>query len=359
MVLDFILSRFGISRRIRTKEEIVRISYVANKIFPLNNAKLALRRAKNILLSFVAWRYGIIINNIKPSILQIETVSGCNFNCLMCRAGENKKEFMSFEDFSKIFEKIPEAFVAIMNLSGEPFLSKDTIKMIKYASSERNILVNIFSNFSVLPDPYQVIQSGLYEIHASVDSFDEKKFSKIREGGDLKKVLHNLQKLVEAKRKTGKYLPIISINAVLSEENTEDAEEIIKNGIKIGVDRIKFQRLLFNVPELHVPSEKSRQKVQELKEKYKNKIEIVLNNFEDIGTRANGYCYLAYFMATIRVNGTLYPCCMPYPFFFPTESIMGNIFENEKTFYQNRAKFIRNFRSNPPQFCKQCPIYKR
>lgn len=358
MILDFIISRFGISKKINKRDEIRKISYVIRKILPFNKPILAIKRMKNILLSFIAWRYGIVIGSIKPSILQIETVSGCNFNCLMCRAGENKKEFMSLEDLAKIFELVPEAFVAIMNLAGEPFLSKDIIEMIKYASFERSTIVNIFSNFSNLPDPYQIIRAGLYEIHASIDTFDEKKFSKIREGGNLKIVLSNLQKLIKARKETGRYLPIISINAVLSEETIKDAEEIIRNGISIGVDRIKFQRLLFDVPELHVPSERSRQHIQKLKEKYKDKIEIVLNNFEDIGSKANGYCYLAYSMTAIKVNGILYPCCMPYPHFFPSESIMGNIFENIDSFYKKRDQFIRNFRKKPPSFCVWCPIYK-
>lgn len=356
MFIDFVMSRFGISKITR---DIQKINFIIKKILPKDNPEISIKRLKNLFLSFIAWRYGFFLGDIKPIILQVETVSGCNFNCIMCRAGSLKKEFMTYDEFEKILYKIPEAFVIIMNLAGEPFLSKDTLKLIRYASLERKAIVNIFSNFSVLPDPYEVLNSGLYEIHASIDTFDPIKFSKIREGGKLEKVISNLETLIETRKKIKKSLPIISINAVCSEETIEDTEDIILNAIKIGVDRVKFQRLLFDIPELHSPSQKSQQYLLYLKKKYKDKIDVILNNFENIGDKSDGYCYLAYFMLAIKVNGDVYPCCMPYPNFFPFESIMGNIFASNNSWNKKRMEFVSNFRDSPPNFCQICPLYYR
>jgi len=67
-------------------------------------------------------------------------------------------------------------------------------------------------------------------------------------------VVKNLKSLVEARRKLRKKLPIIGINSVYAKETKEDAEDIIKNAIDLGVDRVKFRRLAFDVPGiLHVP----------------------------------------------------------------------------------------------------------
>lgn len=356
-MLKFILSRFSLGSK-NKKQECQKLLFILRRIFPLKDMKLAERRLRNIFLTFVAWKYGLLLGRIRPIILQIETVMGCNFNCVMCRAGSLKKKMMSFEDFKKILEINPQACFIIMNLSGEPFLSKETTKFIKYASFEKKMIVNIFSNFSVIPDPYEVINSGLYEIHASIDSFNPEKFRMIREGGELSKVVSNLEKLTYAKRKAKSVFPIISINSIYCKETKEDAEDIINNAIRLGVDRVKFQRLLYDVYPLHVPESEDVKYLEKLRDKYKNKIEIVLNNFEDGGDRAKGYCYLAYFMLTIRVDGSLFPCCMPYPLFHPAESLMGNII-NEENFENRRENFIRDFRKNPPTFCKLCPIYYR
>jgi hypothetical protein len=56
----------------------------------------------------------------------------------MCGAGELRLKMMSFEKFKKIREKFPEAFITILNFLGEPFLSKDIIKMIQH--SQKKIL---------------------------------------------------------------------------------------------------------------------------------------------------------------------------------------------------------------------------
>jgi hypothetical protein len=57
--------------------------------------------------------------------------------------------------------------------------------MINYA--QRKAIVIIFSNFTVLPSPEDIINSGLFEINASIDSFDKQKYNFVRKGGELNK----------------------------------------------------------------------------------------------------------------------------------------------------------------------------
>ncbi len=76
-------------------------------------------------------------------ILQVDPVRGCNLNCVMCGAGHLKLKKLPFDDFKKILDYFPEAMFIILNHTGEPFLSKDTLKMIKY--SQKIAIVIIFS----------------------------------------------------------------------------------------------------------------------------------------------------------------------------------------------------------------------
>lgn len=357
--IDFLKGRFFINPLgRRSREEFLKLIYLSSRVVPPDKPSLAIKRMKNVILSYLNWKFGLSFE-VSPCILQLEPVRGCNLNCVMCRAGELKKEFMSFDEFKKVLDTLPEVLIIVMNFAGEPFLSKETMKMIRYASFERKILVNIFSNFTVLPDPNDVINSGLYEIHASIDTFNPDKFRKIRVNGDLGKITDNLRKLVKKKKELRKIFPIISINAVSSKETIEDAEDIIKNGIEIGVDRVKFQRILYNTPELTIPDEDDFKYLMALKRKYRGKMEVVVNNFPWGGDYAPGYCYLAYFMTMVDVKGNLFPCCMTYAFFEPDKSSLGNIFENGRGFIKRRKKFIREFRKEAPSFCKICPIYFR
>ena len=401
-MLNFVLNRLWVFNQFYPERAI----FAIRRIFPPSDPEISLKRMKNLIAVFVKWKYNFSIQKVKPIIFQVETVRGCNLNCVMCGAGELSLKMMSFEKFKKISEKFPEAFITILNFLGEPFLSKDIIKMIQY--SQQKSCVILFSNLTILPHPEDLVNSGLFEINISIDSFDKEKYEFIRKSGELKKifkelkfnenefdikskngksedgkqeekiilrngitgsekskstlekVVENLKTLIRTRNKLKKNLPIISINSVFAKETKEDAEDIIKNAIDLGVDRVKFQRLAFDVPGVfHTPDSTDFLFLCKLKEKYKNQIEIIFANF-DHASELKGYCFYAHFMVLVDVFGNIFPCCMP-PIFENTElSKFGNI-ENTDIIkaLERRQNFINNFRDNPPQFCKKCYLYIR
>jgi MoaA/NifB/PqqE/SkfB family radical SAM enzyme len=356
----FILKRFLLDTE--------KLKFALPRMFPPSDPKLTTLRIKNFISTYLAWKFGLKLNT-KPVILQIEPVRGCNLNCIMCGAGQLKLQKLSFDDFKKIIDYFPEAMVITLNYIGEPFLSKDILKMIKYA--QKKAIVIIFSNFTILPPPEDIINSGLFEIHASIDSFDKQKYNFIRRKlnstefdlpnqnhDTLQIVIKNLKNLIYTRNKLEKKLPIISINSVFTKETKEDAEDIIKNAIDLGVDRVKFQKINSDISDfLHIPDINDFYYILELKEKYKNQIEISVVNFEFGGDYPKGYCYLAYFMVLIDANKRISPCCMPYSYGLYLGEVSSE--ENIRVAIDNRQKLIRNFRSSPPNFCTVCPLYFR
>jgi len=375
-----------------------KLMFALPRMFPPSEPKLSALRIKNFISSYLNWKFGLGLKS-KPVILQVGPVRGCNLNCIMCGAGQLKIQKLPFDNFKKIIDNFPEAMFINLNEDGEPFLSKDTLKMINYA--QRKAIFIIFSNFTVLPSPEDIINSGLFEINASIDSFDKQKYNFIRKGNisflllfgkvmeNLKKtypqslrnqilksknekptnedqntfdiVVKNLKNLVDTRKKLKKKLPIISISAVFAKETREDAEDIIKNAIDLGVDRVKFQKLAFDVPGVfHTPDPDDFFFLQKLKQKYKNQIEIIFANF-DHKSELKGYCFHAYFMTFFDVFGNIFPCFMLPKILENTEfSKFGNI-ENTDIIeaLERRQNFINNFRDNPPQFCKECYLYLR
>ncbi len=404
-MLFFGLKRLGVN--ISNPKSIKRAIFAIKRIFPPHEPEITVKRIINLALTFLKWKYDFSKSKIKlkPIIVQVETVRGCNLNCVMCGAGELKLEMMSEEKIKRIVDNFPEAFITILNFLGEPMLSKDIIKIIQY--SQKKSLVILFSNFTILPRAEDLINSGLFEINASIDSFDKQKYEFIRRSGELKrifkklgfkeeefdikskngksgeeekkiikshdgtersgktleKVVENLKALIQTRNKLRKNLPIISINSVFAKETKEDAEDIIKNAIELGVDRVKFQKLAFDVPGiLHTPDINDFYYLLNLKEKYKKQIEIIPANFE-IGSELKGYCFYAHFMVLVDVFGNIFPCCMP-PIFENTEiSKFGKVeigkVENDMIKYiEKRQNFINSFKKNPPEFCKNCYLYK-
>ena len=405
------LGRFILKRMLLDSEKL---RFALPRMFPPSDPKLSAIRIKNLISTYIAWKYGLKLKT-KPIILQIEPVKGCNLNCVMCGAGQVKLQKLPFDDFKKIIDNLPEAMFINLFYLGEPFLSKDTLKMIKYA--QRKAIIIIFSNFTILPSPQDIINSGIFEINASIDSFDRQKYNFIRKDGDinwifnkmlmeienfelpkkermklkfeelyqeaiknqiikdkneyanglkdqdtLEVVVKNLKNLVDTRKKLKRKLPIISINSVFAKETKEDAEDIIKNAIELGVDRVKFQRLHHDIPGyLHVPDMNDLYHIIELKQKYKDQIKISIVNFELMGDHPKGYCYFAHFMALIDVNKKIFPCCMPYPYMDIEESLLGIVKSEDeiKMALMKRQKLIWSFRDSPPNFCIRCPLYFR
>ncbi len=274
----------------------------------------------------------------------------------MCRAGVTRKKFMDENQLKTILDYFPEAIIIIFSWIGESFLSEKILEMIRYMSFKNRRIVSLSSNFSVISDPYAVLDCGLYEINTSIDTFDPEKFSKIREWGNLDRSVSNLKALLEARRKKNRKIPIINISAVASKETLDDAEDIIKNALELGVDRVKFQKLIFSTQDLTEPDKEDFKYLLQLKEKYKNKINVILSHFQWGGDYPQGYCFFAHFNLTIDVFGNTHTCFMPYH--LVNTGTFGNVISHPcKKVNDERIKLVKNFRKRIPDFCASCAFY--
>lgn len=331
------------------------------KAFPPQKPILASKRLENFIKTYMSWKYGAKFEDLQPCMIQIENVRGCNINCTMCNAGNFPKMFISFDQFKKTLNMFPKTFLLALYYWGEPFLSRETLKISKYASFEKNMLVKTSSNFTVIPDPKEIIESGIYHIKASIDTFDEKKFAEIRKNGNLKKITSNLENLIKTKNKMKKFFPIISINSVVMDENLEDLEDIVKKSIDLGVDSVEFLRFL-GIPGKSNYEYKDKRKVfstlKKIQEKYSGEIDILIHNFENFGTYQNRFCHYAYFSSVIDIYGNMF--CQFFildPNFQPELSGFGNIFKSEvRDVLRRRNFFISDFRKGSPERCRYCPL---
>jgi molybdenum cofactor biosynthesis enzyme MoaA len=196
-----------------------RFNFVYKKV----NAKKIL----NIISSAIAQRFGIFIGEIQPIDIQVETVRGCNFRCIMCDAWKVKRiSFLSFEESKKILNQFSNSIFLTPYGIGEPFLNRDIYDIVKYASFSLKFIVGITSNFSVI-DPQKAINMGANEIMASIDSLDPEKFFLLRKG-NLDRVIENLKTILSLKQKNSQKFPTISIRTLISNENIDELENIVE-----------------------------------------------------------------------------------------------------------------------------------
>ncbi|MDD5773376.1 MAG: radical SAM protein [bacterium] len=247
-----------------------------------------------------------------PFIVKIEPTNRCNLRCKECYSNDFEnpfpKGFMPVELFRKIIDEMgPYLFVIKLYLWGEPLLNKDIYEMISYAR-KKNVSISLSSNFHLLDNESadKMVKSGLNHLIVAIDGLTQEIYEKNRIGGNLNRVISNLQLLIDKRKELKSSTPFIEWQYVITKWNEyqiNDAEILAK---KMGVDKITFIPDGYDTNALN---EENKKKYAFLKRKPKQP------------------CYWLWCMSTIQWNGTIIPCCYlqdSYAFSF------GNV--SEKSF---------------------------
>jgi len=341
------------------KDIIHDIKTFRTKSFSSNSiGKFTPKRLQNFIKSYLAKNLGIVSQAIRPTTLFIETMRGCNFNCVMCRAGDFPKEYLSFDKFRKTADMFSDSFFLFPYAAGEPFLNREFYNMLKYASS-KNFYTFVTSNFSVI-DVEKFIETQIDEIAVSIDSLNPEKFRKIRVNGDINLVVKNLKKLIDLKRKKNYKKPTISLKMVVMRENLDDVEEVINFCASLGVEKFYIETVFvaeFYQFDVGTPTKEEINNLKNLLQRYKSQgLKIRFSPFCSFekGDFFSGFCHFAFSSLAIDIYGNAFPCCF---LFLRPERSFGNVFDDLGGVMKRRYEFLRNFRKKIPDICQGCPIY--
>jgi radical SAM protein with 4Fe4S-binding SPASM domain len=271
---------------------------------------------------------------------------------------------------------------------GEPFVRKDIIELIEYASRQ-NIITGVNTNGTLLDGKApEIVDSGLDYMIISLDG-PESINNKIRvgQGNVYKKILEGLYSLLSEKKKRKTFFPIIELCFTLTHENQHYIYETAKIAHDLGVDAFLIQFGIFTTEELGrissgiiktefgykstswkgYISDKSLIDISTIKEQV-NKTRIFLGDrynqlphfHFDISeyfncpekVLGNKKCFVGWLSAHVMPNGNVATCDE-----FP-DIVAGNILENDfQDIWQNQiyAAFRRIIKKRGTlPFCSRC-----
>jgi MoaA/NifB/PqqE/SkfB family radical SAM enzyme len=183
----------------------------------------------------------------RPFGLIVDPSNFCNLACPGCVHSQHSQEL-------KIFDwengRMPEARVAALlrthgpyaiqtNFSnyGEPLMNPDTPSFIRMAKSyvmramlSTNLAVGRF-------DAEALVLSGLDHMVMSIDGATQGVYERFRRNGKLDTVLHNVRRLVEAKRRLGRKAPVMAWHFLAFEHNAHEIPQALELARQLGVDR--------------------------------------------------------------------------------------------------------------------------
>lgn len=262
------------------------------------------------------------LDGLYPHIVVVEASNNCNLRCPLCQMGQRRtiprKQLMSAEAYkSLILPLAPYVSVAYLQNWGEPFFNKEIYAIIR-TNTVLNIGTVVSSNFNIDLDPYRLIDSGLAYLIISGDGITQDVYSKYRRGGDITRVLKNLDALVEAKKLRNSRTPFIEWQCLVTKYNENQLVEIEETARARGANAVKFANINFVCANGDLA----------IREEYLPSNEAFRGDHDFLGPlrKKNGLrkpCYWLWRAAVINVNGGIVPCCL---YDVPD---WGNVFEND------------------------------
>jgi radical SAM protein with 4Fe4S-binding SPASM domain len=210
-----------------------------------------------------------------------------------------KKDFFK-QTIDDIYKDI---LYLIFYFQGEPYLNKDFLEMVKYASA-KGLYTATSTNAHYLTDEVarRTVESGLDRLIISIDGTTQEVYKQYRVGGNINKVIEGAKNIVKWKKELNSKKPFVFFQFLVVKPNEHQVEEIKKLALEVGVDEVRFKTAQVydyeNDPNQLIPVNEKFSRYKKNKEgKYvaKNKL-------------AN-HCWKLWQANVITFDGLVVPCC--------------------------------------------------
>ena len=156
-----------------------------------------------------------------------EITHQCNYNCSYCIFSCNNKkidgELTTEECYHIIDELVLHNFKHLKITGGEPFIRKDILEILKYASER--LITDISTNASLItPEKVELLnQLKLKMIHVSLDG-DKLEHESVRGNNTYERTIKGLEALRKSVNK-------VRIGSVIHSNNQYDLESLILDSV--------------------------------------------------------------------------------------------------------------------------------
>src|SRR6476646_1196233 len=192
-------------------------------------SKVTPKRAFNALKVWSSYRlsriFGKPVQWGYPISISFEPTTSCNLRCPECPSGLRaftrptgmlKKDFFR-QTIDDIYKDI---LYLIFYFQGEPYLNKDFLEMVKYASG-KGLYTATSTNAHYLTDEVarKTVESGLDRLIISIDGTTQDVYQQYRVGGKLEKVLEGARNIVKWKKELNSRTPFVFFQFLVVKPN--------------------------------------------------------------------------------------------------------------------------------------------
>jgi radical SAM protein with 4Fe4S-binding SPASM domain len=241
-----------------------------------------------------------------PISISIEPTTSCNLRCPQCPSGlrqfSRATGMLEHDTVKKVIDEL-EATLSYITFyfQGEPYLNKNFLDYVAYASSKR-IYTATSTNAHFLDEATarQTVASGLDRLIISIDGTDQETYTQYRVGGKLDKVLAGTAQIMKWKKELRSATPHVIWQFIAFKHNEHQISEVKKLGKSYGVDEVAIKTAqVYDYENGHalIPANDkySRYRASAAGFQLKNKL---LN-----------HCWRLWHACVITWDGKVVPCC--------------------------------------------------
>ena len=243
-----------------------------------------------------------------PMSISFEPTTSCNLKCPECPSGLRQftrpRGMLKKEFFSRTIDDIhKDILYLIFYFQGEPYLNKNFLDMVSYASS-KGLYTATSTNAHFLTDEMakKTVESGLDRLIISIDGTTQEVYEQYRREGTLEKVIEGARNIVKWKKELKSKTPFVFFQFLVVKPNEHQIEDVKKLAVEVGVDEVRFKTAQIydyeNDPNQLIPgiNKFSRYKInKEGRQVPKNKM--------------SNHCWKLWNANVITWDGAIVPCC--------------------------------------------------
>ncbi|MDE3182787.1 MAG: SPASM domain-containing protein [Bacteroidota bacterium] len=182
-----------------------------------------------------------------PVSISFEPTTSCNLKCPECPSGLREftrpRGMLKREFFTKTIDDIyKDILYLIFYFQGEPYLNKNFLEMVSYASS-KGMYTATSTNAHFLTDEMakKTVESGLDRLIISLDGTTQDVYEQYRREGNIEKVIEGARNIVKWKKELKSKTPFVFFQFLVVRPNEHQIEEVKKLAKEVGVDEVRFK----------------------------------------------------------------------------------------------------------------------
>jgi radical SAM protein with 4Fe4S-binding SPASM domain len=214
-------------------------------------SKLTVRRIWNALKVYSSYYITVLTKKPVqwglPVSISFEPTTSCNLKCPECPSGLRQftrpRGMLKRDFFTKTIDDIyKDILYLIFYFQGEPYLNKNFLEMVSYASS-KGLYTATSTNAHFLTDEMakKTVESGLDRLIISLDGTTQEVYEQYRREGNIEKVIEGARNIVKWKKELKSKTPFVFFQFLVVKPNEHQIEDVKRLANEVGVDEVRFK----------------------------------------------------------------------------------------------------------------------